>query len=100
MTSDELREAVARAICYERPAPACKCKEVGSCQALPEVLLGPYSGMTRTADAAIRVALGAAREAIAEQERQPLFNASERSACNMCLRAIAALMPKETSDDA
>lgn len=70
----------------------------------------PHWEMPALADVAIRVALGAAKEAIIEQRRifgteeyatsQPLSSIRERFACNACLREINSLMPKEASDDA
>ena len=97
MTHDELREAVAKAICYANGTNCFnnRCHTRGSCQS--EIVC-----FQPEADAAIRVALGAAQAAMREQliftgecAKQPLFRLSELAGFWMCVREIAALMPKE-----
>ena len=59
MTPDDLNERVARAICYNRAAPACDCRAKGSttCRALVENLMWESNEISSQAPAAIRIAL-------------------------------------------
>lgn len=57
--SEELVERVARAICYNRAAPACDCRAKGSttCRALVENLMWESNEISSQARVAIAIAL-------------------------------------------
>ena len=59
MTPDDLNERVARAICYNRAAPACDCRAKGSttCRALVENLMWESNEISSQARAAVRLAM-------------------------------------------
>jgi hypothetical protein len=64
---DEVVEKVARALCYNRAAPACDCKARGiPCRAPLENLLWPHNEISSQARAALSVARAAIKEECAK----------------------------------
>ena len=93
--SEELVERVARAICYNRAAPACNCRAKGStCRALVENLMWESNEISSQARAAVRLALEeAARVAeLAPYNRGGMVCGCSEGLSNWTAAAIRAMI--------